>query len=161
MTDFPSPNRAAYPVIIPMTTRWNDNDVYGHMNNVIYYEYFDSAVNQWLSESGTLPVPGGDLIGLVAETGCKYLHGVGYPEPLEIGLSTLRIGRSSVTYGLAMFKKGSCEAAAVCRFVHVYVGATSRRPEPLPDQMRENLTKIAIKPKIIAPNASLLSLSPR
>jgi acyl-CoA thioester hydrolase len=145
MTDFPSADRIAYPVIIPMTTRWNDNDVYGHMNNATYYEYFDSAVNQWLTESGTLSVPGGDLIGLVAETGCKYLHGVGYPEPLEIGLSTLRIGRSSVTYGLGMFKKGAADAAAACRFVHVYVGAQSRRPQPLPDHMRVMLSKIAIR----------------
>lgn len=144
-SDFPSPDRAAYPVITPMTTRWNDNDVYGHMNNVVYYEYFDSAVNQWLSESGALPVPGGDLIGLVAETGCKYLHGVSYPEPLEIGLSTIRIGRSSVTYGLAMFKKGAPQAAAICRFVHVYVGAETRRPQALPEPMRAQLMKIAHK----------------
>ena len=73
MTDFPSPDRAAYPVMIPMTTRWNDDDVYGHMNNVVYYEFFDSAVAMWLRQSGSLPVPRGNQIGLVVETACRFL----------------------------------------------------------------------------------------
>ena len=137
--DFPPPTRDAYPVILPMTTRWRDNDVYGHMNNVVYYEYFDTAVNQWLAASGALPVPKGPVVGLLAESACRFLKAVGFPERLEIGLSTLRVGRSSVTYGLAMFRIGEDAPAALCRYVHVYVGAEDHRPTAIPDAMREKL----------------------
>jgi acyl-CoA thioester hydrolase len=143
MSDFPSPDRAAYPVMIPMTTRWRDDDVYGHMNNVVYYEYFDTVVNQWLKQSGALPVPGGPLIGLVAETACRYLAAVGFPDRLEVGLSTIRVGRTSVTYGLALFPEGESQAAALCRYVHVYVDAVSRRPSPLPEVMAQMLRSVA------------------
>ena len=145
MTDYPKADRAAYPVILPMTTRWRDNDVYGHMNNVVYYEYFDTAVNQWLAASGTLSVPDGPLVGLVAESSCKFLSGVGYPQPVEIGLSTLRVGRTSVVYGLALFAEKAAHASAVCRYAHVYVDAETRRPHPLPDAMKIGLERVAHK----------------
>lgn len=143
MTEYPSTARAAFPVILPMTTRWRDNDMYGHMNNVVYYEYFDTAVNQWLAASGALDVPNGPLVGLVAESSCRFLSGVGYPEPLDIGLSTLRIGRSSVVYGLGLFARGAAEASAVCRYAHVYVDAETRRPAALPDDMKSILESVA------------------
>ena len=144
MTDFPAADRAAYPLFQTMTTRWRDNDVYGHMNNVVYYEYFDTAVNKWLAESGALPVPGGAQVGLLAESGCRFLHAVGYPETLEIGLGVLRVGSSSVVYGLGLFRQGATEAAALCRYVHVYVDAESHRPVPIPDGMRAKLAEIAV-----------------
>lgn len=142
MTHYPDTERTAYPVILPMTTRWRDNDVYGHMNNVVYYEYFDTAVNQWLAASGALDVPNGPLVGLVAESSCRFLAGVGYPQPVEIGFSTLKVGRTSVVYGLALFAKDAAEAAAVCRYVHVYVDAQSRRPNALPDAMKNKLESV-------------------
>ncbi|MGB0410354.1 MAG: acyl-CoA thioesterase [Pikeienuella sp.] len=142
MSVYPDTDRGAFPVILPMTTRWRDNDVYGHMNNVVYYEYFDTAVNQWLASSGTLDVPNGPLVGLVAESSCRFLSGVGYPEPVEIGVSTLRIGNSSVVYGLALFAKGAETASAVCRYAHVYVDAETRRPKALPDAMKVQLSRI-------------------
>lgn len=148
MTDFPDADRAAFPVILPMTTRWRDNDVYGHMNNVVYYEYFDTAVNQWLAASGTLDVPDGPLVGLVAESACRFLSGVGYPEPVEIGLSTMRVGRTSVVYGLALFAKNATQASAVCRYAHVYVDATTRRPHALPETMKSSLLAIAHGPSV-------------
>ena len=139
MTDFPPPDRAAYPVFQSMTTRWRDDDVYGHMNNVVYYEYFDTAVNRWLIESGALEVPKGPVVGLVAETSCRYLASVGFPDTLDIGLSALRVGRSSVVYGLGLFRAGLADPAALCRYVHVYVDAETRRPTPLPETMRAQL----------------------
>ena len=147
MNDYPSTDRAAFPVILPMTTRWRDNDMYGHMNNVVYYEYFDTAVNQWLATSGTLDVPDGPLVGLVAESSCRFLSGVGFPEPVEIGLSTLRIGRTSVVYGLGLFAAGAPEASAVCRYAHVYVDAATRRPVPLPEAMRNSLLEVVAPPE--------------
>jgi len=145
MTDFPPAERGAYPVFLPMQTRWRDNDVYAHMNNVVFYEYFDTAVNHWLTTENVLPVPNGPLIGLVAETGCRYLAPVGFPARVEVGLSTLRVGGSSVIYGLGMFEEGAAEAAALCRFVHVYVDSKTRRPAPLPDAMRGALEGIAAR----------------
>ncbi len=139
MTDFPPPDRGAYGVYTPMTTRWRDNDAYGHVNNAYYYEFFDTAVNQWLMSSKALDVPNGPVIGLVAETGCRFLASVSYPQRLEIGLTTLKVGRSSVIYGMGLFVEKTNEAAALCRFVHVYVDAISRRPTPIPADMSEQL----------------------
>lgn len=144
MSEYPPASRAAYPVIHAAATRWRDDDVYGHMNNVVYYEYFDTTVNRWLIENNVLEIPNGPLIGLVAETSCKYLSGVGFPDLLDIGLSTMRVGGSSVVYGLALFARGEDTAAALCRYVHVYVDAETRRPSPLPVEMRAALTAIAV-----------------
>jgi acyl-CoA thioester hydrolase len=135
------PLREAFPVRYASATRWRDDDVYGHMNNVVYYEYFDTAVNRWLRESGALDVPRGPVVGLVAETSCRYFASVGFPDPVETGLSVARIGRTSVVYALALFGR-EAEAAAACRYVHVYVDAATRRPTPLPDAMRSLLEGI-------------------
>ena len=142
MTHADRPTRSAFPVLHPVTTRWHDNDVYGHMNNVVYYGLFDTAVNRWLVETAGLEVPGGPVIGLVAETGCRYFASVGFPDALEVGLAAERVGRTSITYRLALFG-AEAPAAALCRYVHVYVDAATRRPVPLPAALRDAAEAIA------------------
>lgn len=137
--------RAAYPVWREIATRWSDNDVYGHVNNVVHYSWFDTAVNAWLIEAGLLDVERGDPIGLVVETGCRYAASLSYPEPVEIGLGVEKLGTSSVRYRIGVFAKGVAEAAAEGHFVHVYVGRESRRPVPLPDAWRSRLEAIRLQ----------------
>ena len=144
MSREPLKGRDAYPVWREVTTRWSDNDAYGHVNNTIYYAWFDTAVNSWLIEAGLLDVARGDPIGLVVETGCRYARPLAYPEPVEIGLTIEHIGRSSVRYRLGVFAKGAAEAAAEGHFVHVYVGRDSRRPAPLPEAWRGTLETIRL-----------------
>ncbi|MEL6234967.1 MAG: thioesterase family protein [Pseudomonadota bacterium] len=128
--------RSDFHLFRDMPTRWHDNDVYGHMNNVVYYSFFDTAVNVWLGERAGLAVPGGAVIGLVVETGCTYHESVGWPEPVSVGLATSRVGRSSVSYALGLFRPGADLAAAEGRFTHVYVDADTRRPVALPESLR-------------------------
>jgi len=139
------PLRGAFAARWRDATRWRDNDAYGHMNNVVYYEYFDSAVNRWLIDSGALAAQTdtseGGVIGVVAETACRYFAAVGFPETVETGLAVARIGRSSVTYRLALWGAAP-EAAAVCRYVHVYVDRATRRPAPLPAALRAALERL-------------------
>ncbi|WP_246209505.1 acyl-CoA thioesterase [Pikeienuella piscinae] len=142
MENYPEAKRSAFPEIQTIPTRWNDNDIYGHMNNVVYAEYFDTAVNRWLIGSGALDVPGGPIVGLVAETRCKFLSSVGFPDILETGLSALHVGNSSVIYGLGLFHAGAETPAALCRYVHVYVDAAGRRPTPIPESLRRALTAL-------------------
>ena len=141
----PMRGRAAYPVWREIATRWSDNDVYGHVNNVVHYSWFDTAVNAWLIEAGLLDVERGDPIGLVVETGCRYAASLSYPEPVEIGLGVEKLGTSSVRYRIGVFAKGVAEAAAEGHFVHVYVGRESRRPVPLPDAWRSRLEAICLR----------------
>jgi acyl-CoA thioester hydrolase len=127
--DRPQPlPRAAYRRFVPLTTRWLDNDAYGHVNNVVYYSWFDTAVNAHLIEQGVLDIHGGETIGLVVETGCNYFATLNYPEPVTAALRVTHVGRSSVHYEVALFAKGSTSAAAQGHFVHVYVHRESRRP---------------------------------
>lgn len=134
------PARAAYRAFLRFTTRWNDNDVYGHMNNVVFYEYVDSAVNRWMIETGALDVPHSPVVGLVVETRMGYAASVGFPDRLSVGLRAGRIGRSSVTYEFAIFRNDEDLAAAHGHFIHVYVDAQTRRPvEALPDNLRAKL----------------------
>jgi acyl-CoA thioester hydrolase len=134
--------REAYRAWREVTTRWADNDAYGHVNNTVYYQWFDTAVNGWLIEAGLLDVAGGDPIGLVAETGCRFASPLAFPNPVDIGLAVEHIGNSSVRYGLGIFAENSVEAAAEGHFVHVYVGRDSRRPVPLPEAWRRKLGEI-------------------
>ena len=131
-----------FPVLLSMTTRWSDNDVYGHLNNAVYYELFDSAINRWVGEATGLDPAGLPAMGVVAESGCRFLGEVRYPQDVRIGLAVARVGTSSVTYRLALF--ASQEApAAVGRWVHVYVDHDSRRPVPLPEALRSALEALA------------------
>ncbi|GIX13643.1 MAG: hypothetical protein KatS3mg118_1602 [Paracoccaceae bacterium] len=140
----PRARRDAYHHFRRLDTRWADNDSYGHMNNVVHYAFFDTAVNLWLREVAGLAVPGGDVIGLVVETACSYHESLGWPEPVDTALAVLRVGRSSVTYAVALFRPGASEAAAEGRFTHVYVDARDRRPVPLPESLRRAAEAIAI-----------------
>ena len=140
----PFTSRAAYPVWREIATRWADNDAYGHVNNVVHYSWFDTAVNAWLIEHGLLDIAHGDPIGLVVETGCRYAGSLAYPEPVEIGLGVERLGASSVTWRIGVFARGADGAAAEGHFTHVYVGRESRRPVPLPEAWRARLETIRL-----------------
>jgi acyl-CoA thioester hydrolase len=139
----PLRSREAYRHFTPITTRWHDNDVYGHVNNVVYYSWFDTAVNAWLIEVGLLDIENGNPIGLVVETGCRYAASVEFPHKVEVGLRAARLGSSSVTYQLGIFVEGANEPAAEGQFTHVYVDRDSRRPTPLPEAWRAILGTIA------------------
>lgn len=135
--------RDAYRHFSRISTRWHDNDVYGHVNNVVYYSWFDTAVNAWLIEVGLLDIDNGNPIGLVVETGCRYAASVEFPQKVEIGLKVARLGSSSVTYHLGVFVEGAEEPAAEGHFTHVYVDRDNRRPTPLPEPWRGILNSIA------------------
>lgn len=134
--------RSAYRHWTPISTRWHDNDAYGHINNTVYYAWFDTAVNAWLVEAGLLDIAQGDPIGLVVETGCRYAAPLAFPVPVEIGLGIARLGRSSVTYHLGVFASGAQRATAEGHFTHVYVGRASRRPAPLPEAWRAQMERL-------------------
>lgn len=134
--------REGYRVFRSIATRWMDNDVYGHVNNVVYYSYFDTAVNGWLMEATGTDIRELPAIGVVAETGCRYFSEVSFPDVLELGLALERLGNSSIVYRLGLFRQGETQAAAVGRFVHVYVDAVSRRPVPVPAAIREALAAL-------------------
>ncbi len=138
-------SRAEFRWFAPVTTRWHDNDVFGHVNNVIYYSWIDTTVNRWLIESAALNQLNSPLIGLVAETGCTYFESIAFPEAVETGLAARKIGASSVEYRIGTFKAGADKTAALGRFVHVYVDFVSRRPVALPDLMRQKLSQLLLK----------------
>jgi acyl-CoA thioester hydrolase len=138
----PPPGRAEFKVWRKITTRWADNDAYGHVNNVVFYAWFDTAVNAWLVEAGLLDIEHGDPIGLVAETRCAYFAALAFPQSVEVGLAVERLGTSSVTYRLGVFAKGEGSAAAEGEFTHVYVDRASRKPAPLPEEWRAKLSAL-------------------
>jgi acyl-CoA thioester hydrolase len=141
--DPPRP-REAYKAWQEIGTRWADNDAYGHVNNAVHYQWFDTVVNGWLIARGLLDIGKGDPIGVVAETGCRYLSEIIYPEPVEIGLGVERLGRSSVRFVLGVFAKCASAAAAEGHFVHVYVDRAGHRPAPLPPEWRSAFESIAL-----------------
>ncbi|WP_397534735.1 acyl-CoA thioesterase [Roseateles sp.] len=129
MSQRPAPDdRQAYPRFVAVGTRWMDNDIYGHLNNVVYYSLFDTAVNQYLIEQGALDIHGGAVIGLVVETHCNYFDSLAFPQRIEAGLRVAQRGRSSVRYEIGLFAEGAQTCAARGHFVHVYVDRDSRRP---------------------------------
>jgi acyl-CoA thioester hydrolase len=142
-------SRSDYRVHRLIPTRWMDNDAYGHVNNVIYYSWFDTVVNAWLIEQGLLDIHHGNPIGLVVETGCRYNRSVAFPETVEAGLRIAKLGNSSVGWEVGLFTAGHEAPAAEGHFVHVYVDRESRRPAPLPDAWRQ-----ALLPLVVAPNAA-------
>lgn len=126
-----------------LTTRWADNDAYGHVNNVVFYQWFDTAVNAWLVEQALLDIEAGDPIALVAETRCSYFAPLAFPQDVDVGLTVAQLGRSSVRYRIGVFASGEDKAAAQGEFVHVLVDRKSRRSVPMPDRWRSALEAIS------------------
>jgi acyl-CoA thioester hydrolase len=137
--------RADYPHLMAIQTRWSDNDIYGHVNNVTYYSYFDTVVNTYLIEQGGLDITQGAVIGLAVETMCRFREAVAYPDRLEAGLRVGHLGTSSVRYEIGIFREGSDEVTAWGHFVHVFVERASNRPVPIPPPIRVALEKIERK----------------
>jgi acyl-CoA thioester hydrolase len=136
--------RADYPHFLQITTRWMDNDVYGHVNNVVYYSYFDTVVNQYLIEQGVLDIAHGGVIGLVVETQCRYFSSLAFPDVVWAGLRVAKLGNSSVRYEVGLFRNDDDTASAQGHFVHVYVERESNRPTPLPGALRAALEKLVV-----------------
>ena len=134
--------RCTYPRFRTITTRWMENDVYGHVNNVVYYSFFDTAVNATLIDEGLLDPQNGDVIGLVVETGCRYASALSFPETVDAGIRVAHIGNSSVRFEVGLFRHGDDIAAAEGFFVHVYVDAVTRRPTPIPTALRSFLESL-------------------
>lgn len=137
--------RRDYPHFQPITTRWHDNDIYGHVNNVTYYSYFDSAVNAYLIEVGGLDIHNGEVVGFVVSSSCDYFASIAFPERIEIGLRVAKLGNSSVQYELAVFKQGEEQACAAGRFVHVFVERASNRPLPIAERLRTALAALLVE----------------
>jgi acyl-CoA thioester hydrolase len=138
--------RDAFKTFVTIATRWMDNDVYGHVNNVVYYSFFDTAVNQLLMHAGLLDLERSPVFGLVVETGCRYFAPVSFPGDVEVGVRVARIGTSSVRYEVALFAEGAVRSAAGGHFTHVYVDRGTRRPSPLPDATRAFLEALLVDP---------------
>jgi len=136
--------RADYRHFLTIPTRWMDNDVYGHVNNVVYYSYFDTVVNQYLIDAGALVIESSPVIGLVVETGCRYFAPVTFPDRVEAGLRVARLGNSSVRYEVGLFRNDDPTPAASGHFVHVYVDRETRRPVPLPSPLRTALVPLVV-----------------
>ena len=130
------PLRGAYRHFQPITTRWHDNDLYGHVNNVVYYGFFDSAVNTWLIEHAGLDIHRDPVVAYVAGSACDYFAAVAFPQRIEVGIAVERLGNSSVQYALAVFVEGEREACAAGRFTHVFVDRSSGRPVAMPARLR-------------------------
>jgi acyl-CoA thioester hydrolase len=136
MTDSAHPRRSQFKVLRTVATRWMDNDQYGHVNNVAYYSFFDTAVNGFLIEATGTDIRDLPAIGVVAESGCQFLHGASFPDTIHAALAVTRTGTSSVVYHIALFRNDDEDPCAVGRFVHVYVDKITRRPVPIPPSIR-------------------------
>jgi acyl-CoA thioester hydrolase len=135
--------RGEFRHFLPIPTRWMDNDVYGHVNNVVYYSYFDTAVNEHLIRVGGLDIRTSPVIGVVVETRCRFHAELSFPETIEAGLRVRKLGRTSVVYDIGLFREGEDTAAATGYFVHVYVDRTTRTPTEIPAAIREALGPLA------------------
>jgi acyl-CoA thioester hydrolase len=143
VTGRPSPDRRdAYRAFYAITTRWMDNDAYGHVNNVVYYSFFDTAVNRYLIERCGLDIKASPVIGLVVETGCCYHSSLAYPDLVHAGIRVTKLGTSSVRYEVGLFRNEEESASAQGHFTHVYVDRSTNRPVPLPDAVRAGLSAI-------------------
>jgi acyl-CoA thioester hydrolase len=136
------PTRKGYPEFYPLQTRWADCDIYGHLNNTVHYALFDTAVNGWLIAQGLLDPASSPELGVVAESSCKYFAEIHFPDALSAGIRIDKIGQSSVSYNIALFRDGSDKAAAQGHFVHVYVDRTTRRPVPIRKAHRRILERL-------------------
>ncbi|ORW46945.1 4-hydroxybenzoyl-CoA thioesterase [Mycobacterium paraense] len=138
---------ADFPVLWPVGTRWADNDMFGHLNNAVYYQLFDTAINGWINTTTGLDPLRTPALGIVAESGCRYFSELHFPQALTVGLAVTRLGRSSVTYRLGVFRGGDAEPrpiTALGHWVHVYVDRTSRKPVPIPDAIRALLATACV-----------------
>jgi acyl-CoA thioester hydrolase len=135
--------REDFPHFLAIPTRWMDNDAYQHVNNVVYYSYFDTAVNQFLISRGALDIHADRVVGLVVDTGCSYFHSIAFPDTVHVGVRVAKLGNSSVRYELALFKNDEARPAAAGHFVHVYVDRDSNTPVPVPEKVRALLASIA------------------
>lgn len=142
MTDLAHPRRTDFTVLRTVPTRWMDNDHYGHVNNVAYYSYFDTAVNGFLMEASGTDIRDLPAIGIVVESGCQFLAPASFPDTIHAGLAVDRLGTSSVVYRIALFRNDAAAPCAVGRFVHVYVDRDSRRPVPIPDAIRDVVERL-------------------
>lgn len=136
--------RADFPHFLAIPTRWADNDIYGHVNNVVYYAFFDTVINQYLISRGGLDIARGPVIGITPETHCNFLAELTYPEIVEAGLRVRRLGKSSVTYEVGLFKAGRVAPAAFGHFVHVFVERATMRPTTMPDGIRASLEALVV-----------------
>ncbi|WP_312572035.1 thioesterase family protein [Stutzerimonas balearica] len=143
MTAQPKHLRSDYRHFQPITTRWHDNDIYGHVNNVTYYGFFDTAVNTYLIQQGGLDIHGGEVVGFVVSSSCDYFASISFPDLIEVGVRVAQLGNSSVQYELAIFRQGEHEACAAGRFVHVFVRRADNRPTPIPERLRGALEALA------------------
>ena len=138
--------REAYKTFVTIPTRWADNDIFGHMNNVVHYALFDTAVNTWLIKQGVLDIHNGAQVGLIVETGCRYFAEMAFPDVVTAGIRVARLGTSSVRYELGLFRNDEDEAAAEGFFIHVYVERATRKPQPLNAPLRAALETILATP---------------
>lgn len=137
--------RDDYPFRLPIATRWKDNDVYGHVNNVIYYSYFDTVVNGYLIDQGVLDIEESSIIGLVVETQCRFFKPITFPDTVHAGLRVARLGDRSVRYEIGLYRNEEDSPAAQGHFVHVYVERTTRRATALPPELRKALERILVQ----------------
>lgn len=149
MAALPAPEkllRSDFPVLWPVGTRWADNDMFGHLNNAVYYQLFDTAINAWINTSTGVDPLAMPVLGIVAESGCRYFSELRFPESLMVGLAVTRLGRSSVTYRLGVFKEPDDAGVIIAlgHWVHVYVDRTSRRPVPIPEAIRSLLSTACV-----------------
>lgn len=144
MPEQPRHLRGDYRQFRSISTRWHDNDIYGHVNNVVYYSYFDSAVNAYLIERGGLDIHEGEVVGFVVSSSCDYFASIAFPDALEVGLRVGKLGNSSVQYELAIFKAGESQACAAGRFVHVFVDRASNQPTLIPNGLRQALAALLV-----------------
>ena len=144
MSSKPQISRAEYPHFLSIALRWMDNDIYGHVNNALYYGFFDTAINEYLINEGGLDIVGGTTIAFAAESQCQYLSPLAFPGMIEVGLRVGKLGNSSVRYELAIFKPGENLAAAAGYFVHVFVDRATQKPVPMPSQVRLALAQLQV-----------------
>jgi len=142
MTDGKPINRQDYKYFYPITTRWMDNDVYGHINNVTYYSYFDTSANQYLIEHAGFDIQNAPIVGFVVHSNCNYLKPIAFPDKIEAGLFVKKIGNSAVTYGVGIFKKGKNFVSAYGEFIHVFVDRKESKSVSIPEKIRAALEKI-------------------
>ena len=138
--------RSAFAHFLAIPTRWMDNDVYGHVNNVVYYSYFDTAVNQFLIERGVLDIHKGEVVGFVVDSGCAYFSSISFPDTIHAGIRVAKLGNSSVRYEIALYRNDDALPCAAGHFVHVYVERSSNRSVPIPASVRTVLMTIEAAP---------------